>query len=133
MEQSTSIKPKIGSEKSFGIIFAIIFLIFGLYLLIKSEPLAYGIFSVSILLLVISLRKPSLLFKLNLWWFRFGLFLGSIFAPIVMGVIYILIVVPTGLALRLFKKDPLNIKIDKNVKSYWISRKKPPESMKDQF
>ncbi len=151
MDQSL-IKVEIGTERSFGIVFSIVFFIISLYLLIDGGALIYSyplidggalvysslsvaiiLLTISFILLTISFINPSLFRKPNLWWHKFGMLLGSIIAPIVMGLIYVLTIVPTGFILRAFKKDPLNIKVDKSRKSYWISRDRPPQPMKDQF
>jgi hypothetical protein len=132
MEQSL-IKVEIGTERGFGIVFSIVFLIISLYPLTDGGTLVYSSLLVAIVLLTISYIKPSIFSKPNFWWHKFGMLLGSISAPIVMGLIYFLAVVPTGFILRAFKEDPLNVKVDKSKKSYWISRETPPQPMKDQF
>jgi hypothetical protein len=132
MEQ-TLIKIDVSTEKSFGIFFSIIFMVITLFQLIDKGLISYWSFSISILLLIISFVRPSILRKPNLWWFKLGQILGSVIAPIVMGLIYILIIIPTGFILRIFKKDPLNTRADKHKKSYWICRETPPQPMKDQF
>jgi hypothetical protein len=69
----------------------------------------------------------------NKLWFKFGIFLGSIIAPIVILIVYFITVIPTGLIMRLLGKDLLRQKLDKNTKSYWIERREPIGSMKNQF
>ena len=83
--------------------------------------------------MMIALLKPSLFKWPNYLWFRFGILLGKIVSPVVMALIFFLVIFPTGLALRLFKKDILGLKIDKNKKTYWVHRDQPMQSMKNQF
>jgi hypothetical protein len=122
-----------GSERSFGILFAFVFLIIALYPLINAGSLNLLTLLISIIFFLLAFFKPKMLTFLNILWFKFGLFLGGIIAPIVMFIIYCLAVVPTGLLMRLFNKDLLSTKKNKKVKSYWIKREKPIGSMKNQF
>ena len=121
------------SEKSFGVVFSIVFLIFALYPLINSEGLRIWALIVSIIFFLIAFLAPKVLVLPNKLWFKFGLLLGSIVAPIVMSFVYFVTVVPTGLIMRLLGKDLLTQKLDKNAKSYWIERSEPMGSMKNQF
>ncbi|MDC1066112.1 SxtJ family membrane protein [Candidatus Pseudothioglobus singularis] len=122
-----------GSEKSFGVVFSIVFLIVALYPLIHSNEINSWALVVSVLFLIIVLINPNLLRLPNKLWFKFGLLLGSIIAPIVMAIIYFMTVLPTGVIMRLLGKDLLKQKLDKNAKSYWIEREEPLGSMKNQF
>ncbi len=124
---------KQGSEKSFGIVFSVVFLIVALYPLINSEGLHIWSLIISVMLLLIVFTRPQLLVLPNKLWFKFGLFFGSIIAPIVMTLIYFGTVLPTGLIVRLLGKDLLRKNVDKNSKSYWIERSEPIGSMKNQF
>jgi len=132
-EFTTNLKIKQGSEKSFGIVFSIIFLIIALYPAV--ELLEFQIFSaaVSIIFLLFAFLAPRVLIVPNKLWFKFGVFLGSIIAPIVMTLIYFVTILPVGLIMRLLGKDLLRKEIDKNSKSYWIRRIDPVGSMKNQF
>jgi len=121
------------SPKSFGIVFSIMFLIVSLYPLINSEGFYVWSLVVSIVFLLLALISPNVLTFPNKLWFRFGIFLGSIIAPIVMSLIYFSTVLPTGLIMRLLGKDLLKQKLNKNAKSYWIERIEPVGSMKNQF
>jgi hypothetical protein len=121
------------SEKSFGIVFAFVFLIISLYPLINARSLNFLALIISIIFFLLAFFRPKMLVFLNILWFKFGMLLGRFIAPIVMFVIYSVAVVPTGLLMRLFNKDLLNKKIDKKVKTYWIKREKPVGSMKNQF
>ncbi len=121
------------SEKSFGIVFSIVFLIVALYPLINSEGLRIWALVTSGVFLLLAFIVPKTLSIPNKLWFKFGVLLGSIIAPIVMAIVYFLTVLPTGLIMRLLGKDLLKQKLDKNAKSYWIKRSEPMGSMKNQF
>ena len=121
------------SEKAFGVVFSIIFLIVALYPLINSESLRIWALVVSIIFFLLAFLAPKILVLPNKLWFKFGLLVGSIVVPIVMTFIYFVTVLPTGLIMRLLGKDLLKQKLDKNAKSYWIERKEPMGSMKNQF
>ena len=132
-EVTSYIKTETPTEKSFGIVFSIIFLLVSLYPLFNSEPHHNWSLIVSILFLFLAFFIPRLLTVPNKLWFKFGLLLGSIIAPIVMALVYFVSVLPTGLIMRLLGKDLLKQKLDKNVKSYWIERSEPMGPMKNQF
>lgn len=121
------------SPKSFGIIFSVVFLIVALYPLFSSEKIRLGAGIISAIFLLIAFAAPKVLTVPNKLWFKFGILLGSIIAPIVMALVYFLTVLPTGLIMRLLGKDLLKKKLDKNAKSYWIKRSEPIGSMKNQF
>ena len=134
MSETTSyIQSEKPSEKSFGVIFSIVFLVVSLYPLINSESLRIWALVVSIIFFLLAFLAPKILVFPNKLWFKFGLLLGSIVAPIVMAFVYFVTVLPTGLIMRLLGKDLLKQKLDKNAKSYWIERKEPMGSMKNQF
>jgi len=122
-----------GSEKSFGIVFSVVFLIVALYPLTNSEGIRLWAIIISAVFLLVAFVAPVVLLFLNKLWFKFGLLLGSIIAPIVMALVYFVTVLPTGLIMRLLGKDLLKQKLDKNAKSYWIERVEPVGSMKNQF
>ena len=134
MSETTSyIQTEKPSEKSFGVVFSIVFLIVALYPLINSESLRIWALVVSIIFFLLAFLAPKILVLPNKLWFKFGLLIGSIVAPIVITLVYFVTVVPTGLIMRLLGKDLLKQKLDKNAKSYWIERKEPVGSMKNQF
>jgi len=132
-EISRYVSTEQSSEKSFGVVFSIVFLIVALYPLINSESLRIWALVVSIIFFLLAFLAPKILVLLNKLWFKFGLLIGSIVAPIVMTFVYFVTVLPTGLIMRLLGKDLLKQKLDKNAKSYWIERKEPMGSMKNQF
>jgi len=122
-----------GSEKSFGIVFSLVFLIIALYpLFVSKDPLIWALF-LSVLLFSLAFIAPNVLLLPNKLWFKFGILLGSIIAPIVMAIVYLTTVLPTGIIMRLLGKDLLRKRFDKNAKSYWIKRRTPMGSMKNQF
>ena len=123
---------KIGSNKSFGIVFFFVFLLIGLYPLTYSEEVRVLSIIISLFFLVTGLLNSKILTPLNKIWFKFGLFLGKIISPIIMGIIFFLVVTPIGLIMRLLGKDVLNLKYNKN-KSYWIEKNEPKSKMKNQF
>ena len=125
-------KIKTSSNKSFGIVFFIVFLIISLYPLIKDGNLRLWSLIVSLIFLILGLTNSIILTPLNRLWFKFGFFLGKIVSPIILGTIFFLIVTPTGLLLRLFGKDVINLKYNNN-NSYWIEKTGPKSNMKDQF
>ena len=126
-------KVKEGGNRSFGIVFSTVFLILALYPLINSEGVRIWAIAISAIFLLLALIVPKTLSIPNKLWFKFGVLLGSIIAPIVMAIVYFLTVLPTGLIMRLLGKDLLKQKLDKNAKSYWIKRSEPMGSMKNQF
>ena len=124
------------SNRSFGVVFIIVFLVIGLWPLIYSDGFRVWALYISGGLALITLIRPTLLAPFNRLWMRFGLLLHKVVNPVVMGLVFFLTVLPTGLIMRMFGKDPLRQKIDKDVASYWIEREPPgpsPNSMKNQF
>ena len=123
---------KISSNRSFGIVFFIVFLLISIYPLINNESIRIWSLAVSLIFLVLGIINSNLLSPLNKLWFKFGIFLGKIIAPIIMGVIFFLVVTPIGLIMRLLGKDVLNLKFS-DCKSYWIEQTGPKSKMKNQF
>ena len=132
-EISGHVSTEQSTEKSFGVVFSVVFLIVALYPLTNSESLRIWALVVSIIFFLLAFLAPKILVLPNKLWFKFGLLIGSIVAPIVMAFVYFVTVLPTGLIMRLLGKDLLKQKLDKNAKSYWIERKEPMGSMKNQF
>ena len=123
---------QISSNRNFGIVFFVLFLLISLYPLAHGEDLRVWFLMISLIFLFLGFINSKVLTPLNKLWFKFGILLGKIVSPIVMGVIYFLVVTPTGLLMRLFGKDILNLKFN-NEKSYWIEKKEPKSKMKNQF
>ena len=126
-------KIKISSNRSFGLVFFIVFLIVSLWPLTYGEPIRIWLVIISMVFLILGLMNSKLLTPLNKLWFKFGMILGAIIAPIIMGVIFFLVVTPIGLFMRLTGKDLLNRKYDKKNETYWIKRDKSINTMKRQF
>jgi len=124
---------KIGSNRSFGIIFFVIFLLVSLYPLINDESIRYWSLIISMIFLVLGLFNSNLLSPLNKIWFRFGILLGKLISPFIMGVIFFLVVTPIGLIMKIIKKDLLNLKLRKDKETYWIEKTEPKSKMKNQF
>ena len=123
---------KISSNRSFGIVFFVVFLLIALYPLINSEEVRAWSIIVSLIFLILGLINSKILSPLNKIWFKFGIYLGKIISPIIMGIIFFLVVTPIGLIMRLLKKDLINLKYNQN-ESYWIEKKGPKSKMKNQF
>ena len=124
---------KISSNRSFGIVFFIVFVLIAIYPLINQGEVRIWSLIISSLFLLLGLLNSKILTPLNKLWFRFGLFLGKIISPIIMGVIFFLVVTPIGLLMRLFGKDVINLKLNKKKNSYWIEKVGPKSKMKNQF
>ena len=125
-------KVKIGSNRSFGIVFFIFFLIVGTYPIFFQGELRIWSLIVSIIFLLLGIINSRFLTPLNLLWFKFGMLLGRVVSPIVMGLVFFLVVTPTGLIMRILNKNLLRLK-KKNIKTYWIERPSIKSDMKNQF
>ena len=123
---------KISSNRSFGIVFCIVFALISIWPVMHGGPLRIWPIPILFIFLVLGLLNSKLLSPLNLVWVKFGELLGRIIAPIVMAMIYFVIITPIGLFMRLIGKDLLSTKFSKN-NSYWIKREKNIGSMKRQF
>ena len=123
---------KIGTNRSFGIVFFLVFIIISLYPLLNAENIRIWSLIISIIFLILGLINSKLLNPLNKIWFTFGLLLGKIVSPIIMGIIFFLVVTPTALFMKLLKKDMLNLKFNKK-NTYWIEKSGPKSKMKNQF
>ena len=123
---------KIGSNKSFGIVFFIVFLIIAAYPLLSQNEVRLWSLIISIIFLILGLLNSKLLTPLNKIWFKFGLLLGKVVSPLVMGLIFFFVVTPIGILMRMLKKDLLNLKFNKKT-TYWIEKSDPKSKMKNQF
>ena len=121
------------SNKSFGLLFFVVFLIIGLWPLKNGESLNYYFIIVSVVFLILGLLNSKLLSPLNKSWIKLGEILGIIIAPIVMALVYFAILTPISIIVRVFGKDLLGLKFLKEKETYWIKRKKNLGSMKKQF
>ena len=123
---------KKSSEKSFGILFSIVFLLIAIWPLLSDDIIRIWSLAISIIFLTVALLKQKLLKPLNKAWIKFGEVLGKIIAPIVMALIYFFVLTPISFIVRIFGKDLLKLKILKD-KSYWIKREKNITTMDKQF
>ena len=123
---------KINSNRSFGIVFFVVFLLIAFYPLLQGNDLRIWSLITSLIFLTLGLLNSKILKPLNKMWFKLGLFLGKIISPLIMGIIFFIVVTPIGIIMRLFNKDLLNLKYNKK-KSYWIKRVGPKSKMKNQF
>ena len=123
---------KISSNRSFGIVFFIVFLLIALYPLLKGNDLRIWSLVISFIFLILGLINSKILTPLNRLWFKFGLLLGRFISPIIMGIIFFVVVTPIGIIMRLLKKDLLNLKYNKK-ETYWIDKSGPKSKMKNQF
>ena len=124
---------KLGSNRSFGIVFFIVFVLIAIYPIINQGELRIWSLIISLFFLVLGLFNSKILTPLNKLWFKFGLFLGKTISPIIMGIIFFVVVTPIGLIMRLIGKDVLNLKLNKKEGSYWIEKEGPKSKMKNQF
>ena len=124
---------KLGSNRSFGIVFFTVFILIALYPLSKQGEIRVWSLIISLIFLFLGLLNSKILTPLNKIWFKFGIILGKIISPLVMGVIFFFVVTPIGLLMRLFQKDVLSLKFDKDNQSYWIEKNGPKSKMKNQF
>jgi len=124
---------KISSNRNFGLVFFFIFLVVSIWPLTHNESPRIWSAIISLAFLILVLTRSKLLTPLNRLWAKFGIILGSIIAPIVMGVVFFLVITPIGLVMKIIGKDLLSIKYDKKKETYWIKRDKPTSTMKQQF
>jgi large-conductance mechanosensitive channel len=125
-------KIKISSNKSFGIVFFIFFLIISIYPLFNGGNIRIWLLFFSIVFLILGLLNSKILSPLNKIWFKFGILLGNVVSPIIMGVVFFLIVTPISITMKLLGKNFLNLKKDKK-KTYWIKKNEIKSRMDNQF
>ena len=125
-------KIRISSNRSFGIVFFTVFFIVSIYPIFKGGDLRIWSLIISIIFLILGLLNSKTLTPLNKIWFKFGVLLGNIISPIVMGIVFFIVVTPISLLMKALGKDVLNLKKNTN-KSYWIEKTGPKSKMKDQF
>ena len=123
---------KIGSNRSFGIVFFVVFLLIGLWPILKGNELRIWSIAISLIFFILGILNSKILTPFNKAWFRFGIFLGNFISPIIMGIVFFLVVTPTGLIMKLFRKDLINLRKN-NSSTYWIEKKDIKSSMKNQF
>jgi hypothetical protein len=121
------------NNRSFGILFFIIFLILGFYPLYKGNSINLYLICLSLPFLILGLLNSKILTPINKAWIKFGDLLGMIIAPIIMGIVYFLVLTPISFVVRLFGKDLLNLNFAKDLETYWLKRKKSLGTMDKQF
>ena len=124
-------KITISSNRSFGLVFFVVFLIVALWPLKSGEDFRLWSLTLSIIFLILGVLNSKFLTPLNKLWIKFGIFLGAIVSPVIMGIVYFLVVTPIGILMRFLGKDLLKLKDKKNT--YWIDKKDIKSSMKNQF
>ena len=125
-------KNNLPSNRNFGIVFTIVFLIISFWPLLKSGDIRYWSLVISLIFFVLAILNSKILTPLNKIWMKFGFVLGKIISPIVMGFIFFFVVTPTGIIMRLLGKDILNLKKNNKI-SYWIKKDNKNNNMKNQF
>ena len=123
---------KLPTNRNFGIVFFLVFLIIGIWPLLNQGNIRLWAITISGIFLALGLINSKLLSPLNKLWFKFGILLGSIIAPIVMGIVFFFVVTPTGLIMRIFRKDLLNLKENKK-ETYWLEKDNSNSSLRNQF
>ena len=123
---------KIGSNRSFGIVFFVVFLLIAIYPSLSGESVRLWSLAIATIFFILGVINSRLLSPLNKIWFKFGLLLGKFISPLVMGLIFFLVVTPIALFMKLLKKDVLNLKFNKE-NTYWIVKSGPKSKMKNQF
>ena len=124
------------SERSFGFVFAVVFVVIGLWPLLGDGDPRWWSLAIALAFAAVALVRPILLAPLNRLWFKFGMLLNRIVSPLVMGMLFYLIITPIALFMRLLGKDLLNLKRDPEARSYWIPRDPPgpePDTIKNQY
>ena len=123
---------KISSNRSFGLVFFVVFFVISLWPILSENEIRIWSLILSVIFLILGILNSKILAPLNKVWFRFGIFLGNFIAPIVMVIVFFLVVTPTGILAKLFKKDLINLKKN-NDKTYWVEKKETISNMKNQF
>ena len=123
---------KVSSNRSFGIVFFIVILLIATYPLLKGNDLRIWSLLISFGFLILGLINSKILSPLNKLWFKFGLILGKIISPLIMGIIFFVVVTPIGIVMRVLKKDMLNLKYNQK-ETYWIEKTGPKSKMKNLF
>lgn len=136
IESQAHTEVTVGSARSFAVVFCCVFALIGLFPMVSGNPVRVWALAVSGVFLFFTFFFTSVLQPLNILWFRLGMLLGRIVNPLVMLLIYVLVIVPFGIAARILGKDLLRLRLDPGAKSYWVVREPPgpaPESIEQQF
>ena len=123
---------KISSNRNFGIVFFVVFLTISLWPLLNNNDLRLWSLVISLIFLILGLTNSKILTPLNKIWFKFGILIGNIISPIIMGIIFFIVVTPTGIIMRILRKDLIGLKMN-NKSPYWIEKKNESKTMRNQF
>ena len=126
------VEIKKSSNKSFGIVFFIVFLIISIYPILNDENIRIWPLFPALIFLILGIKNSRILTPLNNAWFKFGLILGKIVSPVVMGIVFFTVITPISIIMKILRKDLLNLKYNSNT-SYWIKKSEPKSKMKNQF
>ena len=125
-------KVKVGSNKSFGIVFFIVFFLIGVWPIFNNGNVRYWVIIISLIFLILGMINSKVLSPLNKAWFQFGILLGKVITPFILGIIFFLVVTPIGILMRMLNRDLLNLRFNSN-KSYWVEKTNQKSKMKNQF
>ena len=125
-------KIRLGSNRSFGIVFFIVFLIVAIYPLLNDNSIRLWSLIIGIIFLILGIINSKVLTPFNILWMKFGLLLGKIVSPIILGFVFFGVVTPISIIMKLFAKDSLNLKRNKK-QTYWLKKEEIKSSMKNQF
>ena len=123
---------KMSSNRSFGVVFFLFFLIVSIFPLLNNGNIKVWSIILAVTFLILGILNSVILTPLNKIWFKFGILLGNVISPIVMGIVFFAVVTPTGLIMRILGKNLLSLKKD-NKKSYWVEKSPIKSKMKNQF
>ena len=123
---------KISSNRSFGLVFFVVFLLISIYPLLHGQNLRFWSLIVAIIFLALGLLNSKILTPLNKIWFKFGLLLGRIVSPVIMSIIFFFVVTPISFVMKIIGKDILNLELNNN-NTYWVEKSGPKSKMKNQF
>ena len=132
-DHTSNTEVKMGSERNFGLVFAVVFALIGLWPLLGGSGPRWILLAIALAFVAVAFFAPSILKVPNRLWYRFGMLLGSIVAPIVMGLVFLVAFLPIGLILRIAGKDLLAMKLQPDADTYWIERETSPKTMKLQY
>ena len=125
-------KKKKNTNRSFGILFFIVFSIISIWPILSGGELRLWSSILAIIFLIMGITKSRFLTPLNIAWIKFGELLGIIISPLIMGLVYFLVVLPMGILMRVLGKDLLRLKFNKNIETYW-NKKEAKTNFNKQF
>ncbi|MFH0772447.1 MAG: SxtJ family membrane protein [Candidatus Omnitrophota bacterium] len=120
------LNPDKNDLKNFGLTMGAVFFILSLTCYFKGKAVWPAIFGISIILFAFGIIAPALLRQVYLNWMRFASVLGWVNTRVILLVIFYAVFMPIGLIGKLFGADPLDRKIEKDKKSYWLKKEDKP-------